>query len=212
MKKIDWTRAEERNARILDRDGDGCTVLLEMCGGGITLPQLKGAGERYLFGDVEVLEEHSAAMMFRCFLPGMEKERIYMRFGLLPRFKTRICLDLELLDNRTIFTNRIPGTLKLVVHGQRTNREEVERFELGTDKTHHDIRLRFENFFRMPCRRNSLCRRRSLWMSSASGRAPNGREKSIHWKSSRRSTGHRRGKQSILSLSGTDGAGTKTGS
>lgn len=147
MKKIDWTRAEERNARILDRDGDGCMVLLEMCGGGITLPQLKGAGERYLFGDVEVLEEHSAAMMFRCFLPGMEKERIYMRFGLLPRFKTRICLDLELLDNRTIFTNRTPGTLKLVVHGQRTNREEVERFELGTDKTHHDIRLRFENFF-----------------------------------------------------------------
>lgn len=70
-----------------------------------------------------------------------------MRFGLLPRFNTRICLDLDLLDNRTIFTNRTPGTLKLVVHGQRTDREEVERFELGTDKVYHDIRVRFENFF-----------------------------------------------------------------
>ena len=128
-RKIDWTEASGRDARILEHGPDGCMALLGAGGGGISLPQIIGSRERYLFGDVEVLEEHSMAMMFRCFLPDEETERIYMRFGILPRFKIRICLDLELLDNRTIFTNRTPGTLKLVVHGQRTKREDVGRFE-----------------------------------------------------------------------------------
>ena len=144
--KIDWRQAEARDAEILSTDGDSCTVLLGAGGGGISLPQIKGTKERYLTGDVEVLEEHSTAMMFRCFLPGHEKENLFMRFGILPQFKTRICLDLDLLDNRTIFTNRTPGTLKLVVHGQRTQREEVERFELGMDEMFHDVKVRFENF------------------------------------------------------------------
>lgn len=47
-------------------------------------------------------EDHCAAMMFRCFVPSNQEERLFFRFGLLPRFKTRICLDLSLLDNRTI--------------------------------------------------------------------------------------------------------------
>ena len=100
--KIDWRQAEARDAEILSTDGDSCTVLLGAGGGGISLPQIKGTKERYLTGDVEVLEEHSTAMMFRCFLPGQEKENLFMRFGILPQFKTRICLDLDLLDNRTI--------------------------------------------------------------------------------------------------------------
>ena len=49
-----------------------------------------------------MLEEHSTAMMFRCFSGAGEGEP-FMRFGILPQFKTRICLDLDLLDNRTIF-------------------------------------------------------------------------------------------------------------
>ena len=121
--KIDLGQVQARDAEILEAAEEGCTVLLGAGGGGITLPQVKGTKERYLVGDVEVLEDHSVAMMFRCFLPGEEKERLFMRFGILPRFRTRICLDLDLLDNRTIFTNRTPGTLKLVVHGHRIRRE-----------------------------------------------------------------------------------------
>ncbi len=145
--KINWQVSEERNARITDRDEKGCTVIFQAEGGGISLPQIREAKERYLIGDMEVLEDHSCAMMFRCFLPEAKKERLYMRFGILPRFKTRICLDLELLDNRTIYTNRTPGTLKLVVHGQRIKREEVDRFELGTDEVFHDVKVRLEDFY-----------------------------------------------------------------
>lgn len=144
--KIDLREAVARQASILEADEAGCTVLLGAKGGGISFPQLVNTKERYVVGDVEVLEEHSVAMAFRCYLPGEEEERLGMRFGLLPRYKTRICLDLDLLDNRTIFTNRTPGTLKLVIHGQRTERDQVERFELGIEKTFHDVKIRLENF------------------------------------------------------------------
>lgn len=136
-----------RDAQILTADANGCTVSLGAAGGGICLPQIKESQKRYVIGDVEILEEHSVAMMFRCFVEGEKQERIFMRFGLLPGFKTRICLDLDLLDNRTIYTNRTPGTLKLVVHGHRTERAAVERFELGMEKTFHDVKVRLENFY-----------------------------------------------------------------
>ena len=145
--KIDWRLAQARDAQILEVSEDSCVVSLGKTGGGITLPQLKGTKERYVIGDMEVLEDHSVAMMFRWYLPDAVKERIYMRFGILPQFKTRICFDLDLLDNRTIYTNRTPGTLKLVVHGKRTEREDVDRFELGIDKNFQDVKIRFENFY-----------------------------------------------------------------
>lgn len=136
-----------RDAKILSEASDSCTVLLGAAGGGVVLPQVKDSSLRYLIGDVEVLEDHCAAMMFRCFVPGDPKERIFFRFGLLPRFKTRICLDLSLLDNHAIYTNRRPGLLKLVVHGQRTERRRADRFELGIKSTFHDVKIRLENFY-----------------------------------------------------------------
>ena len=143
---IDFRKADARQAAIVEADENGCTVLLRASGGGISLPGLVGTKERYVVGDVEILEDHSVAMAFRCYVAGAEEPRLGMRFGLLPRFKTRICLDLDLLDNRTIFTNRTPGTLKLVVHGQRTERSDVVRFELGMEKTFHDVQVRLEQF------------------------------------------------------------------
>ncbi len=145
--KVNFENSVTRNAAFSSLGADSCTIAFGAGGGGLTLPQIKGSGMRYLAGDIEVLEEHSAAMMFRCYLPGAEKERIFMRFGLLPGFKTRICLDLNLLDNSTIFTNRTPGTLKLVIHGKRTDINSVDRFELGMEETFHDVKVRLENFF-----------------------------------------------------------------
>lgn len=145
--KINFENSVVREAKFNSLNRDSCEVVLGAEGGGITLAEIQKSGKRYIVGDIEVLEEHSVAMMFRCFLPGAEQERIFMRFGLLPKLKTRICLDLHLLDNSTIFTNRTPGTLKLVIHGQRTRMDEVDRFELGMEHSFHEVRVRFENFF-----------------------------------------------------------------
>ena len=52
------------------------------------------------------------AMMFRCFLPGEEK-RLFHALRHPAPVPDENLPDLDLLDNRTIFTNRTPGTLKL---------------------------------------------------------------------------------------------------
>ena len=151
--KIDWTKGKLRNAQMLknaqmlEAGEDSCEILLGKEGGGISLPQLLETKDRYVIGDVEVLEDHSAAMMFRCFEKGADKEKLYLRFGLLPHFQTRICLDLSLLDNSTIYTNRTPGTLKLVCHGHRMKREDAARFELEIEKVYHDVRVRLSGFY-----------------------------------------------------------------
>ena len=95
--KIDWRKGELRNASMQETGEDSCVVCLNSAGGGISLPQLLETDDRYVIGDVEVLEDHSAAMMFRCFEKGADREKLYLRFGLLPHFQTRICLDLSLL-------------------------------------------------------------------------------------------------------------------
>ena len=145
--KIDWRKGELRNASMQETGEDSCVVCLNSAGGGISLPQLLETDDRYVIGDVEVLEDHSAAMMFRCFEKGADREKLYLRFGLLPHFQTRICLDLSLLDNSTIYTNRTPGTLKLVCHGHRMKRKDVKQFELGIEKVYHDVRVRLSGFY-----------------------------------------------------------------
>lgn len=147
IETIDLNQLFPRDASILTQTPQSCTVRLGFAGGGVSFPQIRHSSLRYLIGDVEVLEDHCAAMMFRCFVPEEQNERLFFRFGLLPRFRTRICLDLELLDNHTIYTNRRPGLLKLVVHGQRTDRSQVERFELGIKSTFHDVTIRLEDFY-----------------------------------------------------------------
>lgn len=152
--KIDLARGTLRDAAYQEgAEGSGVScgeravLVFGAKGGGVSLPQLRETKDRYLIGDVTVLEEHSAAMMFRCYVEGYKKERFFLRFGLLPEFKTRICLDLQLLDNGTIFTNRTPGTLKLVCQGQRTRREDVICFELGIEESFHEIRVLLEDFY-----------------------------------------------------------------
>lgn len=144
--KIDFTNSTAENA-VIDAFGpDFCEVTIGKTSGGITLAEAKGTGKRYITGFIEVLEDHSTAMTLRCYAKGEEKDRIRIRFGLLPRFKTKVCFDLKWLDNGSIYTNRTPGTLKLVIHGQRTNVGDVDRFVLGMEKAFHDVRVRFENF------------------------------------------------------------------
>lgn len=68
--KIDWTKGELRGAAMLKAGEDECVIRLGCAGGGISIPQLTETKDRYLVGDMEILEEHSAAMMLRCFEKG----------------------------------------------------------------------------------------------------------------------------------------------
>lgn len=144
---INFTQSKTREAQIVNVTPENMEVKLGSSGGGITLEGIKEKRKRYLIGSIEILEDHAVPLMLRFYLPNENKERITMRFGLLPHLKTMICFDLDLLDARTIYTNRTPGLLKLVVHGNRTALKDVERIELGIEKSFHDIAIRFENFY-----------------------------------------------------------------
>ncbi|MDR2748068.1 MAG: hypothetical protein LBB77_11560 [Treponema sp.] len=146
MLSIDLTKSAAREALISSCSPGKMDVTFAGSGGGISLKGAEKTKLRYITGFVEVQEEHSVAMMVRFFLPGAKTERIAIRFGLLPRLKTRVCFDLAWLDNGSIFTNRTPGTLKLVIHGLRTDINDVERVELGIEKTFHEVRVRLEDF------------------------------------------------------------------
>jgi hypothetical protein len=143
---IDFANSVPQNASITASGKSFCEATLKAAGGGITLQEARGTNKRYIVGFIEVLEDHSTAMTLRCYESGADKDKIRIRFGLLPRFKTKVCFDLHWLDNGSIYTNRTPGTLKLVIHGQRTCVGDVDRFVLGMEKAFHDVHVRFEDF------------------------------------------------------------------
>ena len=112
--KIDWRQAEARDAEILSTDGDSCTVLLGAGGGGISIAD-KGVRRTIIFHRRcgSHTEEHSTAMMFALLSSraGEGENLFYALRGILPQFKQgNTALDLDLLDNGTIFANRTPGT------------------------------------------------------------------------------------------------------
>jgi len=146
MIQLDFTCSEPRDAEILNQSKNRLEALLRKNGGGVSLAGVLQGERRYIIGSITLLCDHCVPLMLRFFMPGEEKERLTIRFGLLPRVKTLVCFDLNLLDAGTIYTTRTPGRLKLVVHGNRTKLFEVERVELGMEDCFEDVRIVFENF------------------------------------------------------------------
>lgn len=145
--EIDFRESLLRETQSLKMSTKLCEMKFSGTGGGITLNGIQQSKKRYLIGTIEILEEHSVAMMLRFYESNVSKERITMRFGLLPNLKTVVCFDLDLLDARTIYMNRTPGLLKLVVHGNRTDLSEIDKVELGIEKTFHDVKVRMSDFY-----------------------------------------------------------------
>lgn len=146
MQKIDFGRSAIRNGRALSRTDSRLELVLEQCGGGVTLAEAPGTEYRYLTGFITIGEEHSLPLTVRFFLPGESEEHAYIRFVILPQMRTRVCFDLEWLDMSKGGLHRTPGTLKQVIHGQRADIREVDRVELGVKEVFHDVRLVFEEF------------------------------------------------------------------
>ena len=147
MQAIDLSKSTARDAQITAVSTEKMDVTFGAAGGGISLEGAQKTGKRYIVGNIELLEDHSVALMVRFFLPNAQAERISIRFGLLPHLKTQVCFDLNWLDNSSIFTNRTPGTLKLVIHGLRTDIQDVERVDMGIEETFHDVRMTLDNFY-----------------------------------------------------------------
>ncbi|MBQ9309206.1 MAG: beta-galactosidase [Clostridia bacterium] len=113
-------------------------------GGGISIPEIRERTERYLNLDLEVLGDNAQAFELRLY--GQEEEpRVTVRFGINPRFHTRVGLDLHWMDGHILFPGHRAGTQKIVCHGSRIAREEITKATLVTMAAASPVSIRLHS-------------------------------------------------------------------
>lgn len=120
-------------------------LTLPAVGGGFAVHEMAQTTERYLNMTITVQEEHSMAFELRAYGEGDQKPRVTVRFGLMPNYRTHVCIDLNWLDGHILFPGHIPGELKVVCHGSRIDRKEVVRAEIVSCEAYHDVKVLFED-------------------------------------------------------------------
>ncbi|MBQ6565389.1 MAG: beta-galactosidase [Clostridia bacterium] len=147
MREISFLKCPAHGATILSVSEKHIELLLGPDESGIELDGAAGTTLRYLTGMVEVCEAHALPLTLRFFTNRSETERIHYRFTLLPRMRTRICLDLTSIDFRSgMLPDRTPGLLKAVIHGERTEMEDVCEIRFGAKAVYHPSRVILEDF------------------------------------------------------------------
>lgn len=141
IRKEDLTKG----AFLQNAEKDAIELSLSKEGAGFCLPQLLDCRERFLCFQEKVLEEHSLAMELRVYVHGEKEPAFTVRFGLLPGVETNICIDLQWMDARQLFPKALPGALKVVCHGRRVEKEEIERIVLASMPAFHDVRIRIQD-------------------------------------------------------------------
>lgn len=128
--------------------GDKRTVTFPESGGGVTLFCNEKLRKRYLIFFAEVLEEHSVTLDIMFYGKDKQKndEIFNIRFGLMPKVKTLICIDFNWLDGGMLFPGSTPGQLKVVCHGGRTPLNKVGKVALKNYPCFHDIRISLTDF------------------------------------------------------------------
>ena len=117
--------------------------MLESCGGGWVLA-LPEKNMRYLNLCMEVTGGHSQAFELQAF-GGEPKPRVVVRFGLAPKIRAHVCLDLNWLDGHILFPGHPAGMQKIVVHGSRIAREEIRELRLVSMPGAQPVEVRLES-------------------------------------------------------------------
>lgn len=127
--------AEEKNGEVLTLSGNV----------GIQIPQLITCRERYFFFILEVLESHSASFNLLVYTKNKEEPVFDVRFGVLPVVRTPICIDMEWFNAQQLFPEANAGALKIVCHGKRIEKRDIDRIVLSSLPVFHDIKVRISN-------------------------------------------------------------------
>ena len=120
---------------------DGDLICMPAEGGGISLPELCGEGQRWLNINMMVEGDHAQAFELRAYAEA-PKPKVIVRFGLMPGFNAAVALDLNWLDGHILFPGHRPGTQKVVCHGSRIARAEIHRAELVSMPCFEPVRVR----------------------------------------------------------------------
>ena len=115
-------------------------------GGGLDITAIAGHEERYLVFDTECMEDHSLILNLNVYeKAGDINAAFFMRFGILPRLRAKICLDLQCMDARILFPEGNPGQLKVVCHGRRVERAAMEKITMEMPACYHGVTLRLSD-------------------------------------------------------------------
>ena len=145
MKTIRIRELRVTNGTVVERastDGDSI-VLLPASGGGLRLDELIHAKERFIKFSLKALSEHSVNLRLMVYGKDAADDDyiLQIRFGVMPNVETLLCFDLHWLNAGVLFPENTPGQLKVVCHGRRVMKEEVERIVLGNCPAFHDIQV-----------------------------------------------------------------------
>lgn len=134
------------HSKILSREPGTTTLHIPREGGGLDVTEIARCEQRYLVFSAECLEEHSLILNLNLYeKTGGGSPAFFMRFGILPRFRAQICLDLRNLDAHILFPESYPGQLKVVCHGRRVERAAMERITLEMPPCYHSVSLRLSD-------------------------------------------------------------------
>ncbi len=135
-----------KGTTLVEQQGDDCTLKLSSDGGGFLLPQMMNCKERYLSFYLEAYEEHSIVLELRVYTKAeTDKSAFTVRFGILPKVRTAVCIDRNWMNAHILFPEPNPGELKLVCHGRRVEQEEIERITLEMPQAVAEATLKFSN-------------------------------------------------------------------
>ncbi len=142
MKTIQISRELLHQSTIQTREQAMTTLSIGKEGGGLDVSAIAGREERYLVFDAECMEDHSLILNLNVFeKAGDTNAAFFMRFGILPKLRARICLDLQRLDASILFPEGNPGQLKVVCHGRRVERAAMEKITLEMPACYQGVTL-----------------------------------------------------------------------
>ncbi len=127
---------------LQEKENDRYLFKFSKSGAGFLLPQILNCREHFLTFHIEILEEHSLAMTLLVYVQGEEEPAFTIRFGLLPKVDTMVCLNLDWIDAKELFPEALPGVLKIVCHGRRVEKKEISKVVLSSMASFHDVTCR----------------------------------------------------------------------
>lgn len=128
-------------AKILETNDRGALLELDKEGAGILIPEFLSRKERYFIFKVKVLEEHSVSMNLLIYGEDPAEPVMNIRFGILPKLETQMCIDRTWFEGNVLFPENLAGDLKIVCHGRRIAQEEITRVELSSLQAFHNQKI-----------------------------------------------------------------------
>ncbi len=140
MKKLHITQDILYHTAIASAADGVATLRISKEGGGLNITEIARQLERYLVFDVECLEDHSLILNMNIYEKADDEiPAFFMRFGILPKLRAKICLDLRLMDGSILFPESNPGQLKVVCHGRRVERSAMGKITLVMPACFHGV-------------------------------------------------------------------------